>query len=389
VVPATAQSYKRGGQLDEGYQKFIGLDVSKEKIAVGIADSGRQPARYWGVIENSPEALRKLMGRLGDSGELLVCYEAGPTGYVIRRQLERMGVNCVVVAPGLIPTAPGDQVKTDRRDALRLAQLLRAGELTPVWVPAEDDEALRDLVRAREDAKEDQLRARHRLSKFLLRHGCVPPAGIRNWSSGFRAWLDKLRFERGAADAVFREYLHALDEIVGRIRRLDAVIHEQAEASTRAPVIKALQALRGVAEVTAVTLVAEVGEFSRFQSPRQLMAYAGLVPREYSSGSRRWPGGITKTGNAHLRRVVVEAAWSYRYPPAVKGAIRRRVEGQDPSVQAVAWKAQERLHRKLRRLVARGKRRSIAVTAVGRELLGFAWAIACLAEGSLRQAQAA
>ncbi len=369
--------------------KFVGLDVSKEKIAVGIADPGRQPARYWGVVENSPEAVRKLMGKLGDPGELLVCYEAGPTGYVIRRQLERMGVSCVVVAPALIPTAPGDQVKTDRRDALRLAQLLRAGELTPVWVPGEDDEALRDLVRAREDAKEDQLRARHRLSKFLLRHGRVAPAGTRNWSSGFRAWLDKLHFERAAADAVFREYLHALDEIAERIRRLDAAIHEQVETSGRAPVIKALQALRGVAEVTAVTFVAEVGEFSRFRSPRQLMAYAGLVPREYSSGSRRWQGGITKTGNAHLRRVVVEAAWSYRYPPAVKRAMRQRVEGQDPSVQAVAWKAQDRLHRKLRRLVARGKRRSIAVTAVGRELLGFAWAIACLAERPLRQARAA
>jgi len=369
--------------------KFIGLDVSKEKIAVGVADSGRQPARYWGAIENSPEAVRKLMGKLGEPAELMVCYEAGPTGYVIQRQLERMGVSCVVVAPALIPTAPGDKVKTDRRDALRLAQLLRAGELTPVWVPGEDDEALRDLVRAREDAKEDQLRARHRLSKFLLRHGRVAPAGIRNWSAGFRAWLDKLHFERAAADAVFREYLHALDEIAERVRRLDAVLHEQAEASTRAPVIKALQALRGVAEVTAVTLVAEVGEFSRFRSPRQLMAYAGLVPREYSSGSRRWQGGITKTGNAHLRRVVVEAAWSYRYPPAVKRAMRQRVEGQDPSVQAVAWKAQDRLHRKLWRLVARGKRRSIAVTAVGRELLGFAWAIACLAERSLSQVQAA
>ncbi len=369
--------------------KFVGLDVSKERIAVEIADSGRQPARYWGVIENSPEALRGLMGKLGKPAELVVCYEAGPTGYVIRRQLERMGVRCVVVAPALIPTAPGNQVKTDRRDALRLAQLLRAGELTPVWVPGEDDEALRDLVRAREDAKEDLLRARHRLSKFLLRHGRATPAGVRRWSGRFRAWLDKQHFDRGAAETVFREYLHALDEIAERIRRLDIALHDQAEASSRAPVIKALQTLRGVAEVTAVTLVAEVGEFSRCQSPRQLMAYAGLVPREYSSGSRRWQGGITKTGNSHLRRVVVEAAWAYRYPPGVKRAMRQRVEGQDPSVQAVAWKAQDRLHRKLGRLVARGKRRPAAVTAVGCELLGFVWAIACLAEHSSRQTQAA
>jgi transposase len=369
--------------------KFVGLDVSKEKIAVGIADRGREPARYWGAIENSPEALRKLMGKLGEPEELLVCYEAGPTGYVIQRQLQKMGILCIVVAPALIPTAPGDRVKTDRRDALRLAQLLRAGELTPVWVPDEEDEALRDLVRAREDAKEDQLRARHRLLKFLLRHGERAPRGVRRWSPRFREWLDKLHFEHAAADVVFREYLHTLDEIEERIRRLEAAIHEQAEASRRAPVIKALQALRGVAEVTAVTLVAEVGEFSRFRSPRQLMAYAGLVPREHSSGSRRSQGGITKAGNSHVRRIVVEAAWSYRYPPAVKGAIRRRLEGQDPSVQAVSWKAQVRLHHKLRRLAARGKRRSVAVTAVARELLGFVWAIACLVESSLRQAKAA
>jgi len=296
--------------------KFVGLDVSKEKIGVGVADRGREPARYWGAIENSPKALRELVARLGKPEELLVCYEAGPTGYIIQRQLEKMGVSCIVVAPALIPTAPGDHVKTDRRDALRLAQLLRAGELTPVWVPGEEDEALRDLVRAREDAKEDQLRARHRLLKFFLRHGERAPQGVRRWSSKFRDWLDKLHFEHAAADAVFREYLHALDEIEERIHRLDAAIHGQAEASARAPVIKALC---GVAEVTAVTLVAGVAEFSRFRSPRQLMAYAGLVPREYSSGSRRSQGGITKAGNSHLRRIVVEAAWSYRYPPAVKG----------------------------------------------------------------------
>ncbi len=373
----------------ENTTKFVGFDVSKEKIAVAVADKGREAARYWGVIENSPEAVSKLMRKLGKPGELLACYEAGPTGYVIQWQLTRMAITCVVVAPALIPRAPGDQVKTDRRDVVRLAQLLRAGELTPVWVPGEEDEALRDLVRAREDAKEDQLRARHRLLKLLLRRGRAAPEGVRRWSAKFRDWLDKLCFEHEVSDAVFREYLHTLDEIEERIRRLDTAIHEQALASTRAPVIKALQALRGVAEVTAVTMVAEVGEFSRFRNPRQLMAYAGLVPRERSSGSRRWQGGITKTGNSHLRRVVVEAAWSYRYPPAVKGRIRRRLEGQEPSVQTLSWKAQERLHRKLRRLVARGKRRSVAVTAVARELLGFAWAVACMAERLSEQAEAA
>jgi len=360
--------------------KFVGLDVSKDTIAVAVADWGREPARYYGMIENKPEAISKLMKRLGKPEELIVCYEAGPTGYGLYHQLKKMDIQCSVVAPSLIPTRSGDRVKTDRRDAVNLAQLLRAGELTPVWVPSEEDEALRDLVRAREDAKEDLLRARHRLSKFLLRHDLRPPEKMKNWTSKHRRWLDGLKFENDALRVTFQEYLHAIDEIEARIKRLEAEIHAQATESVHAPVIQALQTLRGIAEVTATGLVAEVGSFSRFDSPRQLMAYAGLTPSEYSSGASRHQGGITKTGNSHLRHLAVEAAWAYRYPPAVKGDLRRRQEGHDPRILAISWKAQDRLHRKYKRLLYKGKSGPVAATAVARELLGFIWAIACEVE---------
>ncbi|WP_276918724.1 IS110 family transposase [Aneurinibacillus aneurinilyticus] len=347
--------------------KYIGLDISKESIAVAIADSGREAPRFYGMIPNTPEAIRKLVDHVGKNAQLEICYEAGPTGYGVYRQLSSMGISCIVVAPSLIPVRQGDRVKTDRRDALRLAQLLRAGELTAVWVPQEDDEALRDLVRAREDAKEDLLRARHRLSKFLLRHGMRAPQGVRNWTWQHRRWLDSLHFENRALLIVFQEYLHHLDEIDERVKRLEKEIHEQATESAHAPVIQALQTLRGVAEITATSLVAEIGQFSRFSNPRQLMAYTGLVPREYSSGASRWQGGITKTGNAHVRRVLIEAAWSYRYKPALKGEIRRRQQGKSPEVQAVAWKAQNRLHRKYMKCMTRGKSAPVSVTAVARE----------------------
>ena len=292
--------------------KYVGLDVSKARIAVAIADYGRDAARYWGQIDNTPEAVRKLITKLQENANLQVCYEAGPTGYGLWRQLTGMGVHCTVIAPSLTPVRPGDKVKTDRRDAVRLAQLLRAGELTPVWVPSENDEALRDLVRAREDAKQDLLRARHRLSKFLLRYSLHAPAGVRNWTAKHRLWLDHLKFERSAARVAFQEYLHTIDELTGRIERIETEIHAQATESEHAPVIQALQTLRGVAEVTATTLVSEIGQFSRFKNPSQLMAFAGLTPKEYSSGASRHQGGITKTGNAHIRRVLVEAAWAYR-----------------------------------------------------------------------------
>lgn len=339
-----------------------------------------EPARYWGEIPHRVEYIRKLVKQLGDAKKLRVCYEAGPTGYELQRLLASMGVTCEVVAPSLIPKQPGKRVKTDRRDALRLAELLRAGELTPVWVPGEEDEALRDLVRAREDAKEDLLRAKHRMRKFLLRHGIDNPPGVRAWSLRYRTWLKGLEFESRALQAAFDEYRLSIEEIEGRIRRLESEIHEQAEQSVHAPVIKALQTFRGIKETAAVTMVAEVGKFSRFKKASQVMGYSGIVPSEYSSGASTHRGKITKTGNNHLRRIVIECAWSYRHNASMSEAIRKRQEGQPASVQATAWKAQVRLCKKYRRLTSKGKSPQVAVTAVARELFGFIWSTACEVE---------
>lgn len=369
--------------------KFVGLDVSKATIAVAIADAGQGPTRYLGAIENTPEAVRKLVKRLGRPEDLVMCYEAGPTGYGLHRHLTELGVKCFVVAPSLTPTRPGDQVKTDRRDALRLAQLLRAGELTPVWVPGEEDEALRDLVRARGFAKGDLRRARQRVASFLLRHGVELPQGTKRWSVTFLRWLDKVSFTHRPTQIAWQEYLHAEREAARRVERLEAEIHAWAKDSIHTPVIQALQALRGVREITAVSLVAEVGQFSRFKNPAQLMAYSGVVPREYSSGSRTRRGGISKTGNSNVRFVLGEAAWAYRFKPAVKEELRKRQEGLDPEILHISMKAQQRLHRKYCDLLRRGKHSTVAVTAVSRELIGFIWAIACHAESKGRTIAAA
>jgi transposase len=357
--------------------KYVGLDVSKEKIAVAVADEGRGEPRYWGMVPNDLKAIRKVLGQIGQSEQLEVCYEAGPTGYGLYRQLLSLGIECTVVAPSLIPKRAGDRVKTDRRDAMRLAQLLRAGELVSVYVPTEEDEALRDLVRAREDAKEDQLRTKHRLTKLLLRYDIKPPKNMkRKWTKMYWEWLTGLKFKNRALQVAFQEYLHSLFEVEERIKRLEEEIHSQATESPKAPLIQALQTLRGVAEITATSLVAEIGTFSRFPHPRALMSYIGVVPSEASSGESRRQGNITKTGNYHARRLIIEASWSYRYKPALKGQLLKRQEGQPPEVQAISWKAQHRLHDKYFRMLGKGKSSGKAVTAVGRELAGFLWAIA-------------
>lgn len=361
--------------------RFVGLDVHKETIAVAVAEGDGGAPRSLGTIPNRPEAVAQLVRKLGAATGLRVCYEAGPCGYGLQRQLTRLGARCVVVAPSLVPTRPGDRVKTDRRDALKLAALLRSGHLTPVWVPDEEHEALRDLVRAREDARQDLLRARHRLSKLLLRLGVRSPEGVRPWTARHRVWLQGLTLSHASQQVVLREYLLAVDQEKERLSRLEAEITQAVPTSAHAAVIAALQALRGVGLVTAVTLVAELGDVRRFRSARELMAYAGLVPREHSSGGSQWRGSITKTGNAHVRHVTVEAAWHYRHAPGVWGALRQRQAGQPEAVKAIAWKAQDRLHRRYRRMVGRGKLKQQAVVAVGRELLGFVWAIARAVSG--------
>jgi transposase len=300
-------------------------------------------------------------------------------------------VACEVVAPTLVPVKAGDRVKTDRRDALKLARSYRAGDLTAVWVPDAAHEALRDLVRAREAAKKDQLRARHRLGKFLLRHGRRPATKMNAWTHTHLTWVKTVHFEHAAQEATLLDYLHEVEHVADRIERLEhAIDHAVKIAPERMRVvIEALQALRGIAQVSAVTIVTEVGELSRFAKPRQLMGYRGTVASEDSTGERTRRGGITKTGNAHLRRVVIEAAWAYRYRPAVGAALRKRQATVSPEVKAIAWKAQHRLHARYGWLTAKGKCKQEVVTAVGRELLGFIWAIGVHTEATRHRAPSA
>lgn len=358
--------------------RFVGLDVHAETIVVAVAEVAGE-VRTLGTIPNRPEAVRRLVRKLGPPDQLRLCYEAGPTGYVLYWQLIGLGLHCDVVAPSLVPTKAGDRVKTDRRDAEKLARSYRAGDLTAVWVPDAEHEALRDLVRAREAAKKDQLRARHRLGKFLLRHGRRRPPHLKMaWTAGHLDWIRTVHFVSAAHRVVLADYLHEVDRVATRIAALNAAILEAVRTvppQMRA-VIQALQALRGIATVSAATIVAEVGQLSRFQKPRQLMGYAGLVPSEYTTGARRRLGAITKTGNAHLRRVVMEAAWAYRFGPVVRGPLRARQAGLDPAITEIAWRAQKRLHDRYRTLGSKGKNGNQVITAVGRELLGFIWDIA-------------
>lgn len=356
--------------------RWVGLDVHAETIAVAIAEEDGA-VRSLGTIPNEPAAVERMIRKLGDKPELRVCYEAGPCGYVVYWQLTKLGIACEVVAPTLIPVKAGDRVKTDRRDAEKLARCHRSGDLTGVWVPDAEHEALRDLVRAREAAKKDQLRARHRLGKFLLRHGKRRAPGTTAWGSKHMAWLSSLTFEHVAAGDTFVDYLSEVKRSAERIDRLEQALDgavERAPAHMR-EVIAALQSLRGVAKMIAVTIVAEVGQLSRFVRPKELMGYSGLVPSEASSGGKTRRGAITKTGNSHLRRVLVEAAWLYRFRPGMYAALRARQRGQPEDVKAIAWKAQHRLNGRFRKLAARGKPQPQVVTAVARELLGFVWAI--------------
>jgi transposase len=365
--------------------RFVGLDVHADSIAVAVAESDGS-VRSLGVLASNYETLKKLLlKRVGRTDEVRVCYEAGPTGYGLYWELTKAGFHCDVVAPTLVPVRAGDRVKTDRRDAVKLARAYRSGDLTPVWVPDRKHEALRDLVRAREAAKKDQLRARHRLQKFLLRHDRRPPTKLTNWTQKHMTWIRTVTFDEPAQAATLLDYLSEVDHAHARIVRLEQAISDAVEAmpiEMRA-VVEALQSLRGVAEVTAVTIAAEVGPLSRFARPKQLMGYSGAVSSEHSSGSSVRRGAITKAGNAHLRRVVIEAAWAYQHRPNLSTELRRRQQGLSEDIKAIAWKAQHRLHRRYQRLGAKGKPRQHIVTAIGRELLGFIWAIGVQCEKEL------
>jgi transposase len=363
---------------------FVGLDVHKATVCVAVAESGRNgEVRQIGVFENRPEILSKMAARLGKGGRRLsFCYEAGPCGYGLHRLLTGCGHECVVVAPSLIPMKAGDRVKTDRRDATILAKLHRAGELTALWVPDAAHEAMRDLVRARATAVRVLGKARQHLQGFLLRHERVY-RGARAWTLAYRRWLTTVRFEHPAQQIVLQDYIHAVQDAEVRRDRLTGQIEELLPNWSMAPVVAALQAMRGVALVVAVTIVAEVGDFRRFVNPRQLMAYLGLVPSEHSSGSSVRRGGITKAGNALARRVLIEGAWTYRMSARVSRKIHDRLEPLPTAIRDLAWKAQVRLCARYRRLAAAGKPKVVVTTAIAREMVGFIWAIARIAQPAL------
>ena len=362
--------------------RHVGFDVDTEKISVAVAEPEGE-VRSIGVIPHREESIRRLVKKLGPASRLRVCYEAW--------LLSKLGVHCDVVAPTLVPVKSGDRVKTNRRDALKLARCYRGGDLTPVWVPDAEHEALGDLVRAREAAKKDQLRARHRLGKFLLRRGLRATAGMKSWTAKHLLWVKTVRFFHPAQEATYLDYLHEVEHAAERVARLERAIDQAIEglpAEMRA-LVAGLQALRGIKEVSAATIVAEVGPLSRFARPKLLMGYSGMVSREDSTGSDVRRGAITKTGNAHLRRIVGEAAWAYQYRPAMSAAMKKRQEGLSEEVKEIAWKAQHRLCTRYRRLAAKGKLRQKVSTAIGRELLGFIWAIGMQVEREQRNAKLA
>jgi transposase len=356
---------------------YVGLDVHKESIAVAyVAKAHDAEVIFLGTIGTRQADIDQLVRKLQAKAKHLVfVYEAGPCGYWLYRYLTNKGHICWVVAPSLIPKKAGDRVKTDRRDAVQLARLMRSGDLTPVYVPKVADEAMRDLTRAREDALRDLKAAKFRLKAFLLRHD-IRYTGSATWGPAHLRWLSEVVCPTPAQQIVFQEYVRAVNEHTERLGRLERELQDQVQSWRLYPVVEALQALRGVQFTVAVTTVAELGDLTRFDNPRQLMKFLGLIPSEYSSGERRRQGTITKAGNTHARRALVEGAWSYRYPAKVSRHIQLRLEQQPKAIQDISWKAQVRLCKRFRRLMARGKNANQVVVAIARELVGFMWAIA-------------
>jgi len=354
---------------------FVGLDVHKDAIAVAVAEAGRASARFLGTTPPTLAAVCNALAHLGAPEHLLVVYEAGPCGYRLARELGAAGFDCQVIAPAKIPRRPGERIKTDRRDALSLASFARAGELTAVMIPDARDEAMRDLARAREDAVRARLKARQQLKAMLLRHG-ERYTGKSSWSAAHERYLAGIRFAQPAQNIAFAEYRGAVRDAHERVERLTAALREQAHDWRLRPLLAAAQTLRGLELVTAVTVLAELGDLRRFPHPKQLMSFLGLVPSEYSSGASRRLGTITKCGNAHVRRVLIEAAWTYRFPARINRELQVRQQDQPKAVRDIAWRAQLRLCMRYRRLQARGVHQNKTCIAIARELSGFLWDIA-------------
>jgi transposase len=362
--------------MSDHSEAFVALDTSKLRNAVAIAEGDRAgEIRFLGEIENSAAATAKLVRKLaGTYQRLTFCYEAGPTGYGLYRQIKSLGHACVVVAPSLIPKKPGDRVKTNRRDALDLARQLRAGELTAVWVPDERHEAMRDLTRAREAAVEDLRGKRQQVSSFLLRQG-LHYAGKKTWTKAHMMWLASQKLGHAEQRIAFEEMLLAIQQAAERIARLEAAIRAAVPDWSLCEVVSALIAMRGLDLISATAFLAEIGDLTRFATPRELMAYLGLVPSEHSTGDTVKRGAITKAGNRRARRILVECSWSYRHPPRVGKKKQEKVAAAPRAVREIAWKAQHRLYTRYRALSRRGKLATVVVTAVARELCAFIWAV--------------
>jgi transposase len=375
--------------MNDHSEAFVAFDTSKLRNAVAIADGGRTgEIRYLGEIENTGAATAKLVRKLAAKHrQLTFCYEAGPTGYGLYWQIKSLGHECMVVAPSLIPKKPGDRVKTNRRDALSLVKLLRASELTAVWVPDRHHEAIRDLTRARGTAALDQRRKRQQMSAFLLRQGLHYAENRHTWTKAHMSWLASQKLAHAEQRLVFEEMMLAMRQAQERIERFEQAIRAAVPDWSLANVVTALMAMRGMDLVSATTFLAEIGDLSRFQAPRELMAYLGLVPSEDSTGNKIKRGPITKAGNGRARRMLVECAWSYQHPPRVGKDKQEKVAAAPREVREIAWKAQCRLNRRYRALVRRGKLKTVAITAVAREFAGFIWAVARAANAARAEAK--
>jgi transposase len=354
---------------------FVGLDVHKDSIAIAYAPaaSREESPRFLGTTGYSVISLTKALASIGEPAQLCLCYEAGPCGYGLVRALRQRGYACDVVAPSRVARHPADRIKTDRRDALLLARLHRARELTPIQIPDPPDEAIRDLVRTRADMVDEQRRARQRLRSFLLRQGHAYSG--RRWGPTHERFLSKIQFDDAAHHTVFTEYRLAVRFATERVVRLEEALRQQAATWRWRPVVNALMTLRGISFLAAMTLVAEIGDLCRFPRAGDFMSYLGLVPSEYSSGNAQRRGKLTKTGNTHVRRMLVEAAWNYRYPPRIGESLQPRLEGQPQAIIDIAWKAQLRLCHRFRRLRAKGLHHNKVCAAIARELAGFVWDI--------------
>jgi transposase len=389
IETASALEAVRPAQAGRKYPAYIGLDVHKETIAVAVARVGRAAPESRGEIANKPKTVAKLVERLNqefDGEVLLFCYEAGPCGYGLYRQLLALGHDCQVVAPSLIPKKPGERIKTDRRDACKLAGTLRSGDLTAVWVPDEEQEAMRDLTRARDDMKGQERKARQQLNAYVLRHGHAWPSNKTRWTQTHYNWLESLKFAHDWQQVVLQEYIDAVKAASQRVADITAQMERVLPQWSLAPVVDSLVALRGIDKLAAMVLLAELGDISRFDSPKQLMAYLGLVPSEHSSGGRRRQGAITKTGNSHARRMLVESAWSYRFPARQTAHLKRKAANASDEAKVIAWRAQKRLCGRYRTLLQAGKNTKQTTVAIARELTGFIWDIVCHEMPKVQQA---